>query len=81
MGDRMEQEKELNAKLQEENRRLQEQQKRELIDNQDQIREEERRRYEQKIKTLEESFSGHITQFKARVGTLSDFPKRKKERI
>lgn len=68
MGDRMEQEKELNAKLQEENRRLQEQQKRELIDNQDQIREEERRRYEQKIKTLEESFSGHITQFKANEG-------------
>lgn len=68
MGDRMEQEKELNAKLQDENRRLQEQQKRELIDNQDQIREEERRRYEQKLKTLEESFSGHIAQFKANEG-------------
>jgi len=68
MGDRMEQEKELNTKLQEENRRLQEQQKRDLIENQDQIREEERRRYEQKLRTLEESFSGHISQFKANEG-------------
>ena len=64
----MEQEKQLNSKLQEENRRLQERQKEELIENQDQIRQEERRRYEQKLQTLEESFSGHISQFKANEG-------------